>query len=180
MQQVILEALASQRNIADGTDVLTEVELEQRLLAFQLLGEGLAIAILEDLPPAQQAELLQAMNPFELVEVLEALKLESRHALFANLSLEVVEPLIAQLNELSPLLIPALFGGWQLNWGSGIPSIAIDSIAPIQTIQRSITGKITQIEPRSIVKKSRAIVISCCLNTIIQTSKSLNAESCYH
>ena len=38
---------------------LTDIDLEQRLFAFQLLGEGLAIAILNYLPPIAQAELLQ-------------------------------------------------------------------------------------------------------------------------
>jgi hypothetical protein len=166
MQQAILEAfanevlgqLASQTSIAEKTDALTEGELEQRLLAFQLLGVELVIAVLEELPSAQQAELLQAMNPFELVRVLEALKPESRHALFANLSLEVVEPLIAQLNELSPLLIPSLFGGCQLGH----------------------TVYCDRPDYSDRAKKYSKKMISCCLNTIIQTSKNLNVESFCH
>lgn len=57
LKQDISTAFTHLRSIEERARSLAEIDLEQRLLAFELLGEGLAIAVLNHLPPAIQVEL---------------------------------------------------------------------------------------------------------------------------
>jgi len=107
--QEIPASFAHRQSIVEMAKSLTDIDLEQWLLAFQLLGEGLASAILNHLPPDIQAELLQAMDAGELIRLLEAMEPESRHQLLVNLSTETIDCLIVRLNEEFQAGVHALF-----------------------------------------------------------------------
>ncbi|WP_448599801.1 magnesium transporter MgtE N-terminal domain-containing protein [Thermoleptolyngbya sp.] len=74
LKQDISTAFTHLRSIEERARSLAEIDLEQRLLAFELLGEGLAIAVLKHLPPAIQVELLQSMDATALMRVLEEME----------------------------------------------------------------------------------------------------------
>jgi Mg/Co/Ni transporter MgtE len=91
--------LANYLSVPATAQALTELDLEQRILALQILGESLAALILRDLSPADQAELLQGMEAFELMGVLTSMEPEQRHRLCANLPTDVVDQLMVNLNQ---------------------------------------------------------------------------------
>ncbi|WP_084544227.1 magnesium transporter MgtE N-terminal domain-containing protein [Chroogloeocystis siderophila] len=107
--QDFTQQLASYLSMSATARPLTE-DLEQRILALQILGEGLAAIVLNDLPPTEQAELLQAMEVSELIGVLKAMETERRYHLFATLPTEVTEQLIANLRAEFQIALHWLFG----------------------------------------------------------------------
>jgi Mg/Co/Ni transporter MgtE len=109
LKQEISAALTHLQSIEERARSLTEIDLEQRLLAFELLGEGLAIAVLNHLPPPVQVELLQAMDASALMQVLEAMAPEDRHDLLASLPTAAIDSLIAKLTEAFQATVADLF-----------------------------------------------------------------------
>lgn len=99
LEQEISAALTHLQSIEERARSLTEIDLERRLLAFELLGEGLAIAVLPYLPPTIQVELLQTMDAAVLMQILEAMESRDRHQLLASLPTGAIDGLIARLNE---------------------------------------------------------------------------------
>ncbi|PMB09237.1 hypothetical protein CEN49_07100 [Fischerella thermalis CCMEE 5273] len=95
----ITEPLTHYLNIPELAKSLTELELEPRVFAFQLLGEGLMIAVLKYLPLTQQINLLQAMDAFELMGVLDMMEAGDRSQLMASLPDEVISQLMTKLKE---------------------------------------------------------------------------------
>lgn len=93
----ITEPLAHHVSISKLAQSLTEIDLEQRILAFQLLGEGLAIAVINYLPLTEQITLLQAMDAVELIRVLEMMDTSDRSRLMASLPDEVTAQLMTKL-----------------------------------------------------------------------------------
>lgn len=109
LKQEIPAAFTYLPNIEDQVRSLAEIDLEQRLLAFELLEEGLAIAVLNHLPPSVQAELLQAMDASALMQVLEAMAPEDRQQLLVSLPTEAIDGLIAKLTKAFQATVSDLF-----------------------------------------------------------------------
>ncbi|PPS41501.1 magnesium transporter MgtE N-terminal domain-containing protein [Chroococcidiopsis sp. TS-821] len=107
--QAFTQQLASYLSVSATARTLTE-DLKQRILALQILGEGLAAIVLDDLPPKEQAEILQAMEASELIGVLEAMEPERRYRLLAGLPTEVIEQLMANLRAEFQITLHWLFG----------------------------------------------------------------------
>jgi Mg/Co/Ni transporter MgtE len=99
LQPEISAVFSHLQRIEERARSLAEIDPEQRLLAFELLGEGLAIAVLTYLPPPIQMELLQSMDAAALIPVLEAMGPEDRQQLLAGLPTEAIDGLIAKLHE---------------------------------------------------------------------------------
>lgn len=72
--------------------------LEQRIFSLQLLGETLAASVVQDLPLAEQVDLLQGMDAAELMAVLNAMAPERCQQLMASLPPETQDQLIANLS----------------------------------------------------------------------------------
>jgi len=102
-------ALTHPRSIEERARSLAEIDLEQRLLAFELLGEELAIAVLNHLPPPIQVELLQSMDATALMRVLEVMEPQDRQKLLTSLPREVIVGLIAKLTEAFQATVSDLF-----------------------------------------------------------------------
>jgi Mg/Co/Ni transporter MgtE len=97
--QIFKEQLANYLSVPATAQALTELDLENRILALQILGESLTAVILKDLSPVDQAELLQGMETFELMAVLTNMEPDQRHRLFAHLPTEVTEQLMVNLSQ---------------------------------------------------------------------------------
>jgi Mg/Co/Ni transporter MgtE len=136
--QDLTERLASYLSISATAQSLTELDLEQRILALQILGESLAAMVLDYLPQAEQVELLQGMEATELIGVLEAMEPKSRHYLFSNLPPEVTEQLIAKLNQEFEMTLHGLLTELITQPIPTDPSDRIDSID--QTYCRCLDG----------------------------------------
>ncbi|WP_448604318.1 magnesium transporter MgtE N-terminal domain-containing protein [Thermoleptolyngbya sp.] len=109
LKQDISTAFTHLRSIEERARSLAEIDLEKRLLAFELLGEGLAIAVLNHLPPAIQVELLQSMDATALMRVLEEMEPQDRQQLLASLPREAIDGLIAKLTEAFQATVSDLF-----------------------------------------------------------------------
>ncbi|QDZ39978.1 hypothetical protein FRE64_08515 [Euhalothece natronophila Z-M001] len=112
---VIAQQMSDRFRVEKVADSLSQIDIEQRILAFQLLGKGVALATLEYLTPTEQSELLLAMDADELIELLESMKPEERMELFAHLPNEVVEQLMAKLHLEFQTIIHSLFGRCLIN-----------------------------------------------------------------
>ncbi|MBF2021502.1 MAG: hypothetical protein IGR93_15715 [Hydrococcus sp. C42_A2020_068] len=105
----ISAAFTHLQSIEERARSLVEIDLEQQLLAFELLGEGLAIAVLDHLPLPIQMELLQTMDAAVLMRVLDAMEPENRQQLLASLPTEAIDGLIAKLTEAFQATVSDLF-----------------------------------------------------------------------